>query len=172
MNIFFENEIIKTNLIYNYKLMISNLDSFKKKYQFLSVGVIGKSVLNRSIPYVKIGNGKRQILYQSSIHANEWITALLSMKFIENFAKAYSNDKNIFGYRAKDLFNDCSLYIIPMMNPDGVDLVAGYFREDEEEYKKAKKISKKYPKISFPNGWKANINGVDLKNYQPFCKVL
>ena len=162
MSIFFENDIIKTNLIYNYNLMISNINSLKKKYPFLKVGKIGKSVLNRLIPYIKIGIGKKQVLYQSAIHANEWITALLSMKFIENFGKAYSEDKNIFGYRAKDLFTDCSLYIIPMMNPDGVDLVTGCFSEDEKEYRNAKIISDKYLKIPFPRGWKANINGVDL----------
>ena len=162
MGIFFEDEVVKTNLIYNYNLMISNINSLKKKYPFLKVGEIGKSVLNRPIPYIKIGIGKKQVLYQSSIHANEWITALLSMKFIENFSKAYSEDKNILGYRARNLFNDCSLYIIPMMNPDGVDLVTGRFRKYEKEYRKTKMISKNYSNISFTSGWKANINGVDL----------
>ena len=162
MSIFFENDIVKNNLIYNYNLMILNINSLKKKYPFLKVGKIGKSMLNRPIPYIKIGIGKKQVLYQSSIHANEWITALLSMKFIENFGKAYSKDKNIFGYRAKDLFADCSLYIIPMMNPDGVDLVTGCIRKGEKEYRKPEMISKKYSNIPFPSGWKANINGVDL----------
>lgn len=162
MNIFFEDEIVKTNLTYNYYLMISNISLLKKKYQFLKVGTIGNSVLNRKIPYIKIGTGKKEILYQSSIHANEWITALLSMKFIENFAKSYISDEKIFGYRAKYLFENCSLYIIPMMNPDGVDLVTGYFRKNEKEYKNAKKVSENYSNILFPSGWKANINGVDL----------
>lgn len=162
MNIFFDDEIVTTNVMYNYYLMISNINLLKKKYQFLKVGTIGNSVLNRKIPYIKIGTGKKQILYQSSIHANEWITALLSMKFVENFSKTYIMDEDIWGFRAKNIFKNCSLYIIPMMNPDGVDLVTGYLKKDGKKYIKAREISEKYTKIQFPSGWKANINGVDL----------
>lgn len=155
-------EIVKTDISYTYNFMQSNLASLKTIYPFLQIGTIGRSVLNRPIPYVKIGIGKKQVLYNSSIHANEWITASLTMKFIENFSKRYVIDGNIFGYRARDLFEQCSLYIIPMMNPDGVDLVTGYFKKNDEAYNQAKNISQNYEEIPFPSGWKANIKGVDL----------
>ena len=155
-------EIVKTDISYTYNFMKSNLESLKIIYPFLQIGTIGRSVLNRPIPYVKIGRGKKQILYNSSIHANEWITASLTMKFIENFSKRYVKDEKIFGYKARSLFEQCSLYIIPMMNPDGVDLVTGYFKENDEVYNQAKKISQNYEEIPFPSGWKANIKGVDL----------
>lgn len=155
-------EIVKTDISYTYNFMKSNLESLKIIYPFLQIGIIGRSVLNRPIPYVKIGRGKKQILYNSSIHANEWITASLTMKFIENFSKRYVKDEKIFGYKARSLFEQCSLYIIPMMNPDGVDLVTGYFKENDEVYNQAKKISQNYEEIPFPSGWKANIKGVDL----------
>ena len=155
-------EIVKTDISYTYNFMKSNLESLKIIYPFLQIGTIGRSVLNRPIPYMKIGRGEKQILYNSSIHANEWITASLTMKFIENFSKSYVIDGNIFGYKARNLFEQCSLYIIPMMNPDGVDLVTGYFKENDEFYNQAKKISQNYEEIPFPSGWKANIKGVDL----------
>ena len=165
-------EIVKTDISYTYNFMKSNLESLKIIYPFLQIGIIGRSVLNRPIPYVKIGRGKKQILYNSSIHANEWITASLTMKFIENFSKRYVKDEKIFGYKARSLFEQCSLYIIPMMNPDGVDLVTGYFKENDEVYNQAKKISQNYEEIPFPSGWKANIKGVDLKNYQALSRSL
>ena len=147
---------------FSYNIMMSNLISLKKIYPFLKIGYIGESVLKRPIPYVKIGIGKKQILYNSAIHANEWITALLTMKFIEKFSKSYVINGKILEYRARDLFEECSLYIIPMMNPDGVDLVTGYFKKNNDVYNQANNISINYKKIPFPSGWKANINGVDL----------
>lgn len=164
--------VVPTDISYTYNTLNMNILALRTIYPFLILGTIGNSVLGKTIPYIRIGRGKKQVLYNASIHANEWITSVLLMKFVENFCKAHVMDRYIFGYRSRDLFEECSLYIVPMVNPDGVDIVTGYLGPGNEIYEATKKIADRYPEIPFPSGWKANIKGVDFKNYQPFCKVL
>ena len=126
--------------------------------------------INRAI---KFGTGRKEVLYCAATHANEWITAPLLMKFLENISKSYVNNLNIFGYNARELFNNVSLYIVPMVNPDGVDLVTGFFSENSWAYTNAKRIASSFPDIPFPSGWKANIEGIDFQKVNPiFSSVI
>lgn len=166
------NSIVPTNISYNSNILNANINSLKRLYPFIDIGSAGKSVLNKNIPYIKIGNGTKNVFYSASIHANEWITSVLLMKFLEDYCFCYKNNLTIFGYPARDMYRNCTLYIMPMVNPDGVDLVTGALPTSSVSYKQAERIAYGFATIPFPDGWKANIRGVDLKNFQPFCKVL
>lgn len=154
--------IVPTDVNYNSRLLHSNIFELKNKYPFLQISTIGLSVLTKPLWCIKLGVGPKEVFYSASIHANEWITSPLLMKFIENFCIAYVNNETIFGYSAKDLFNETSIYIVPMCNPDGVDLVTGLVDKNTALYTNTKFIADRYPNFPFPSGWKANIRGVDL----------
>ena len=156
------NNIVPIDIPYSSKILYDNIEKLKERYSFLRFGNIGYSVLGKPIPYIRIGNGANEVMYSGSIHANEWINSILLMKFIENFSREYENNGFIYGYNAREIFNYTSIYIVPMANPDGVDLLTGQFSENSGIYNQFKDISLNFPNVPFPNGWKANFNGVDL----------
>lgn len=155
-------EIVNTNINYTYEIMINDINKLKNRYEFIENGSIGYSVLGKNMPYIKIGRGVKEVLYTAAFHANEWITSVLLMKFVENFCIAYETNSDIYGYNARQIFDMTSIYLVPMVNPDGVNLVTGAVPRDSGVYRKFQSLANNYPQISFPSGWKANFNGVDL----------
>ena len=143
--------IVPTNVNYVYFLMQQNLSTLNRIYPFLNIQTVGTSVLGKNIYVVKLGKGPKKVFYSASIHANEWITSVLLMKFIEDYCIAYNNNSRLYGYSVRRLFNSVSIYIMPMVNPDGVDLVTGFLRPNSFAYLKAQNIANQFPDIPFPS---------------------
>lgn len=141
--------IVPTNVNYGYRLMFQNLVNLNQIYPFLNIQTVGKSVLDKNIYVVKLGKGPKKVFYSASIHANEWITSILLMKFIENYCIAYNNNSKLYGYSIRKLFNTTSIYIMPMVNPDGVDLVTGFLDKNSIAYLNALNISNHFSDIPF-----------------------
>ena len=155
-------DVVYTNIDYTYDIMKKNLEGLKARYPFIEVSSGGMSELGKELYYVKLGNGPNKVFYNGSHHAIEWITTVLLMKFIENFAKAYASGENIEGYNALDIWNKSTIYVMPMVNPDGVDLVINGLDRSNPYYNDLIKWNK--GSLDFSKTWSANIRGVDLNH--------
>ena len=154
--------IVKTDIPMTYARCQQSILELVQKYPFLRTEVLTETSRGRNLRTLVIGNGPRKVIYSAAWHANEWITAPLLLKFAEDFAESLKNGGEIFGVKAGDLAAKATVYMVPMVNPDGVDLVTGATEPGSAEYEQAREISAHFPAIPFPEGWKANLNGVDL----------
>jgi g-D-glutamyl-meso-diaminopimelate peptidase len=142
------------------------LQQIAEKYPFTRLEQVGTTDFQRPIWMLTIGTGKRHVLFTAAHHANEWITALVLLQYAEELAEAIQNGGILFGQRAKEMAEAVTIHLIPMVNPDGVDLVTGAIEKASPQYAIAERLAQNYPDIPFPNGWKANLTGTDLNlNY-------
>ena len=135
-------------------------------YPFCRSEVLTRTAFQRPVRTLVIGNGPRKVIYTAAHHANEWITSLILLKFAEELAQAIQSGGRIFNQDARKIRDSATIYMVPMVNPDGVDLVTGAIPEGDIQYDLAQRLAQNYPTIPFPDGWKANLLGVDLNlNY-------
>jgi g-D-glutamyl-meso-diaminopimelate peptidase len=106
------------------------------------------------------------VLFTAAHHANEWITAYILLRWAEELAEGIQSGGDIGDTNAAALSKAVTVFMVPMVDPDGVDLVTGAIRPGDVQYEVARRLSENYPEIAFPDGWKANLLGVDLNlNY-------
>ena len=145
--------------------VFTEMNRLAGKYPFVTLSEFGRSVMGRHLLYICVGKGPRRVFYSASHHANEWITTLVLLKFMDQLFDKSRTNGQIGGFNAKELLSKTTLCFAPLINPDGVDLVLG--KLSGKYFEQAKKIADKYPLIPFPNGWKANIEGTDLNLQYP-----
>ncbi len=125
------------------------------RYGFLGSGSIGRSLLGRRLGFLRIGSGPHAILYVGAHHGMEWITTLLLYRFTEEYCRMLT-------LRGKDAEGEeRSLYILPMLNPDGVEI----------QLHGAEAGGPLRGRLMRQNGgsgdfrhWQANARGVDLNH--------
>ena len=137
-----------------------------EKYPFCRTELLTTTAYARPVRTLVIGNGPRKVLYTAAHHANEWITALLLLQFGEALAQAIAEDSALLGISGAQIATEATVYTVPMVDPDGVDLVVGAVT-DGPGYRQALRIAEDFPDIPFPDGWKANLLGVDLNLQYP-----
>ncbi len=159
--------IVRTDIPMTSKLCEETILAITAAYPFCRSEVLTHSAYGRPVRTLVIGTGARKVLYTAAHHANEWITTPVILKFVEEFAAAIRAGGEISGVNARELAEQVTVYTVPMVNPDGVDLVTGAIRPGTLPYVSAASMAAFYPDIPFPSGWKANLMGVDLNLQYP-----
>lgn len=159
--------IVQTNIPITAESCEKMILKIVETYPFCRTEVIGTTAFQRPLRTLVIGDGPRKVLYSAAHHANEWITALILLKFAEDWAQAITENATIGGMDAKALAQAATVYMVPMVDPDGVDLVTGAIPPGTLPYENARALAARYPAIPFPDGWKANLLGVDLNLQYP-----
>lgn len=159
--------IVKTDVPMTYRLARDTAEEITCAYPVCRKRVLTATAFGREIEALSIGSGDRTVLFTAAHHANEWITAPVLLKFLEELAAADEAQGTLFGVPTKTILNAATIFAVPMVNPDGVDLVTGAIEAGVPEYEKARQFAENYPAIPFPEGWKANLLGVDLNLQYP-----
>lgn len=159
--------IVNTDVPMTSALCGETVERIVKTYPFCSLRQLTTTAFGRPVWSLTIGTGDRKVLYTAAHHANEWITAPVLLKFVEELAAAMDAGGKLFGVEAQNIGKAATIHTVPMVDPDGVDLVTGAIEQGTLEYETARRLGDNYPNIPFPDRWKANLLGVDLNLQYP-----
>lgn len=158
----FNYDVVDTNINYTYKILQTDVSGLTARYPFLEVFTSGASVLGRDLIGLRLGIGETKVFYAASHHSLEWITSVVMMKFVEDYCDAYANGTTLSGFDIRKLFTQVSIYIVPMVNPDGIELVLNGLSPSNPNYDNLIKYNN--GSTDFSKNWEANNNGVDLNH--------
>ena len=172
---------------YSYFDLISDVKALAQTYsKVLQSVTIGKSHDNRDIVMLKLGTGKKYILFCAGVHGRETVNPIVLLKIAEYYAKIYEEfykekekftmllknptddigkqyDRMIFGKCVYELLQTYTILMIPLLNPDGymISLYGYNVIRDPELKKRIKKMGIHYAE------WKYNGRGIDINRNFP-----
>lgn len=159
--------IVKTDVPMTAALCSRAIDALTEAYPCCRQEVLTETAFGRPMKALVIGSGERKVLFTAAHHGNEWITAPLLLKFMEALAEGITVGGKLWGVDARTIQKAVTIHAVAMVDPDGVDLVTGGIAPGTLEYASAESLAARYPGIPFPDGWKANLLGVDLNLQYP-----
>ena len=151
---------------YVYEDFYKDMNKLVKKYpDILKKQYLGKTVDDRGLYALTFGNpeAEKQIFVTAGFHAREYINCQVTMRLVEYYCRNYESG-SYDGVAYEKLFDQVSLCILPMVNPDGI-AISAYGPSAIRDKKLRAKVKKIDRNGSYAN-WKANARGVDLNgNY-------
>ena len=154
--------VVQPNKEYSYEDMLNDAKALQQMHpDLIRYYSIGKSVEGRELLLIEFGNGPRKVFVNGAIHASEYISTSYLMYMIDQYAYAYKTSGTYNGFNLMEILSGVTFCILPMVNPDGVNLVQNGTGSVLDQ-NAVSKIAKGDPGFVDYSCWKANINGVDL----------
>lgn len=155
--------------LYTYREMEEDINILKEKYpDYFTYKIAGRSYDGRNIYIICLGNknAEKEVLIQSTIHGREYMNSAICMAQLEYYLNNWNamfDGKYTYG----ELFNKTCVYIMPMLNPDGVAI--SQFGYNSIKNEKLRNALKEMSGIENYKRWKSNARGVDLnRNFSTF----
>lgn len=145
---------------YDYLGMMEEARRLRNSYpNLIELGEIGKSVQGRSLLRIRLGQGATRIFLVGAHHGREYLSSALLMRMCEYYCLLW--EKRASCYDVRELLKRVTFFVVPMLNPDGVQISIYGEAVMTRAQKEMKMIG------ASPREWKANANGVDLNRHYP-----
>ncbi len=128
------------------------------------INTIGHTPMGKPIYSFSLGHGEKEVFYSGGWHANEWHTSKFLYRFLLECAAALREDQPLYGYDLTQIFSGITLTVVPMVNPDGIELVQQGVYPKHPFYEDVLTINKGVRRFEH---WSSNIRGVDLNHQWP-----
>ncbi len=144
--------------MYGHRDLKRDLKVFAGLFPGARIETIGRSALGRDIPVAVLGKGPAKIFINGAWHGDEHITAAFLTRFVEEVCR------NSGEPHWKSLLEKVTLYIAPMINPDGCEIAAHSDNLPPDLANVAAALS---PPGFELRHWRANSQGIDLNSQYP-----
>ena len=145
---------------FDYTALMRSVRVLAECYDFLGFSYLTESIMGRGIPLLTIGEGQKQIFYIGAHHGAERITAAVLIKFVAEFCAHAKRGTAVCGMNLSYIMKTCTIYVVPMLNPDGVEISANGVPADSLWHSRLVKMNGSH---NFTH-WQANARGVDLNH--------
>ncbi len=145
----------------DYSALCREVDMLTEKYPFITKSVLGKSIGGRDIFLLCAGDAtaEKSVVYVGTHHAMEYITSALLLRFLWELGDTVQCGSRLFGTDIKRMLARRRIMVIPMLNPDGVELhLNGMWEGFPLAERTAQMSGGDYSR------WQANARGVDLNH--------
>ena len=135
------------------------INAILKEHPCSKIFFIGKSVLGRKIPVLSIGKPTGSILFTGATHGSEWLTSLVLFRFFDEVCRAFEQGEKLCKINVGSALSKRGLCIIPVLNPDGVEISL----KGKSGALSSGKNVERLAKGDFRH-WNANAKGVDINH--------